>query len=262
MKHTLSALALASLTAGAFAQSAPAPVAATASDLAVRGGISWSGKNVFRGKQRSGDEGLIQSDITAEYNIPGFSGVSAYLSFFNADNFERVYVLGARTDDALGRLDVGVQRSAGVNRKSLFDNDGFTLLESNREIYVGQSFKSLPLAPVATLYYSTDLKELTIDIAASKTFKGAELGIPGFDIVVKANLGLSDASDANGDLDVVPGTKVKNSYSYLGASVDVTRAVGQGAVVGAGLNYAYNTDGQTAVQNSAAFLKVFANFKF
>ncbi len=262
MKHAFTALALASLTAGAFAQSAPAPVAATASDLAVRGGISWSGKNVFRGKQRSGDEGLIQSDITAEYNIPGFSGVSAYLSFFNADNFERVYVLGARTDDALGRLDVGVQRSAGVNRKSLSANDGFTLLESNREIYVGQSFKSLPLAPVATLYYSTDLKELTIDIAASKTFKGAELGIPGFDIVVKANLGLSDASDANGDLDVVPGTKVKNSYSYLGASVDVTRAVGQGAVVGAGLNYAYNTDGQTAVQNSAAFLKVFANFKF
>jgi hypothetical protein len=260
MKHTLSALALASLTAGAFAQSAPAPVAATASDLAVRGGISWSGKNVFRGKQRSGDEGLIQSDITAEYNVPGFSGVSAYLSFFNADNFERVYVLGARTDDALGRLDVGVQRSAGVNAKSLFGNNGFTLLESNREIYVGQSFKSLPLAPVATLYYSTDLKELTIDIAASKTFKGAELGIPGFDIVVKANLGLSDASDANGDID--GGAKVKNAYSYLGASVDVTRAVGQGAVVGAGLNYAYNTDGQTAVQNSAAFLKVFANFKF
>jgi len=211
MKHTLSALALASLTAGAFAQSAPAPVAATASDLAVRGGISWSG------------------------------------------------------DDALGRLDVGIQRSAGVNAKSLSGvsgNNGFTLLDSNREIYVGQSFKSLPLAPVATVYYSTDLKELTIDIAASKTFKGAELGIPGFDIVVKANLGLSDASDANGDLDVVPGAKVKNSYSYLGASVDVTRAVGQGAVVGAGLNYAYNTDGQTAVQNSAAFLKVFANFKF
>ena len=259
MKHTLSALALASLTAGAFAQSAPAPVAATASDLAVRGGISWSGKNVFRGKARSSTDGLIQSDITAEYNIPGFSGVSAYLSFFNADNFERVYVLGARTDDALGRLDVGIQRSAGVNAKNLVNN-GFTLLESNREIYVGQSFKSLPLAPVATLYYSTDLKELTIDIAASKTFKGAELGIPGFDIVVKANLGLSDASDANGDID--GGAKVKNAYSYLGASVDVTRAVGQGAVVGAGLNYAYNTDGQTAVQNSAAFLKVFANFKF
>jgi hypothetical protein len=263
MKHTLSALALASLTAGAFAQSAPAPVAATASDLAVRGGISWSGKNVFRGKARSSTDGLIQSDITAEYNVPGFSGVSAYLSFFNADNFERVYVLGARTDDALGRLDVGIQRSAAVNAKSLSGvsgNNGFTLLDSNREIYVGQSFKSLPLAPVATLYYSTDLKEFTIDLAASKTFKGAELGIPGFDIVVKANLGLSDASDANGDID--GGDKVKNAYSYLGASVDVTRAVGQGAVVGAGLNYAYNTDGQTAVQNSAAFLKVFANFKF
>jgi hypothetical protein len=256
MKHTLTVLALAGLTAGAFAQSAPAPVAATASDLSVRGGISWSGKNVFRGKERSSSQGLIQSDVTAEYNIPGFSGVSAYLSFFNADSFERVYVLGARTDDALGRLDVGIQRSAAVTARSLAV-DGFTLLDSNREIYVGQAFKSLPLAPVATLYYSTDLKELTLDLAASKSFKGADLGIPGFEVVVKGNLGLSDARDANGD-----GLKAKNAYTYLGASVDVTRAVGQGAVVGAGLNYAYNTDGQAAVKGSAAFLKVFANFKF
>ncbi len=256
MKHTLTVLALASLTAGAFAQSAPAPVAATASDLAVRGGISWSGKNVFRGKERSSDTGLIQSDITAEYNIPGFSGVSAYLSFYNADSFERVYVLGARTDDSLGRLDVGIQRSSAVSAKSLAA-DGFTLLDSNREIYVGQSFKSLPFSPVATLYYSTDLKELTLDLAASKSFKGADLGIPGFEVVVKGNLGLSDAKDANGD-----GLKAKNAYTYIGASVDVTRAVGQGAVVGAGLNYAYNTDGQAAVKSSATFLKVFANFKF
>jgi hypothetical protein len=256
MKHTLTVLALASLTAGAFAQSAPAPVAATASDLAVRGGISWSGKNVFRGKERSSDTGLIQSDITAEYNIPGFSGVSAYLSFYNADSFERVYVLGARTDDSLGRLDVGIQRSSAVSAKSLAVN-GFTLLDSNREIYVGQSFKSLPFSPVATLYYSTDLKELTLDLAASKSFKGADLGIPGFEVVVKGNLGLSDAKDADGD-----GLKAKNAYTYIGASVDVTRAVGQGAVVGAGLNYAYNTDGQAAVKSSATFLKVFANFKF
>lgn len=257
MKHTLTALALAGLTASAFAaDAAPAPVAATASDLSVRGGISWSGKNVFRGKERSNSTGLIQSDITAEYNIPGFSGVSAYVSFFNADSFERVYVLGGRTDDALGRLDVGIQRSAAVTAKNLAAN-GYTLLDSNREFYVGQSFKSLPFAPVATLYYSTDLEEITLDLAASKSFKGAELGLPGFDVVVKANLGLSDAKDANGN-----GGNAKNAYSYIGASVDVTRAVGQGAVVGAGLNYAYNTDGQAAVKSSATFLKVFANFKF
>lgn len=257
MKHTLTALALAGLTASAFAaDAAPAPVAATASDLSVRGGISWSGKNVFRGKERSNSTGLIQSDITAEYNIPGFSGVSAYVSFFNADSFERVYVLGGRTDDALGRLDVGIQRSAAVTAKNLAAN-GYTLLDSNREFYVGQSFKSLPFAPVATLYYSTDLEEITLDLAASKSFKGAELGLPGFDVVVKANLGLSDAKDANGN-----GGNAKNAYTYIGASVDVTRAVGQGAVVGAGLNYAYNTDGQAAVKSSATFLKVFANFKF
>lgn len=259
MKHTLTALALAGLTASAFAaDAAPAPVAATASDLSVRGGISWSGKNVFRGKERSSTDGLIQADITAEYNIPGFSGVSAYASFFSADNFERVYVLGGRTDDALGRLDVGIQRSAGVSSaRTTLSASGYTLLDSNRELYVGQSFKSLPFAPVATVYYSTDLEELTVDLAASKSFKGAELGLPGFDVVVKANLGLSDAKDANGN-----GGNAKNAYTYLGASVDVTRAVGQGAVVGAGLNYAYNTDGQAAVKSSTTFLKVFANFKF
>lgn len=257
MKHTLTVLALAGLTAGAFAQTAPAPVAATASDLAVRGGISWSGKNVFRGKERSDTLGLIQSDITAEYNVPGFAGVSAYLSFYTADSFERVYVLGARTDDALGRLDVGIQRSARVTTAKTLAANGYTLLDSNREIYVGQAFKSLPLAPVATLYYSTDLDELTVDLAASKSFKGADLGLPGFDVVVKGNLGLTDANDANGD-----GAKAKNAYTYIGASIDVTRAVGQGAVVGAGLNYAYNTDGQAGVKSSATFLKVFANFKF
>ena len=58
------------------------------------------------------------------------------------------------------------------------------------------------------------------------------------------------------------GTAAKNAYNYIGASVDVTRPVGQGAVVGAGLNYAYNTDGQAAVKSSATFLKFFANFKF
>ena len=257
MKHTLTALALAGLSAGAFAQSAPAPVAATASDLAIRGGISWSGKNVFRGKERSSSLGLIQSDVTAEYNIPGFSGVSAYVSFFRADSFERVYVLGARTDDSLGRLDVGIQRSARVTSAKSLASDGYTLLDSNREFYVGQSFKSLPLAPVATVYYSSDLQELTVDLAASKSFKGAELGLPGFDVVIKGNLGLTDANDANGS-----GAKVQNAYTYIGASVDVTRAVGQGAVIGAGLNYAYNTDGQAAVKSSATFLKVFANFKF
>jgi len=258
MKHTLTALALAGLTASAFAQSAPAPVAATASDLSVRAGLSWSGKNVFRGKERSSAEGLIQSDVTAEYNVPGFSGVSAYVSFFSADNFERVYVLGARTDDALGRLDAGIQRTAGVaSARTTLAASGYTLLDSNREIYVGQSFKSLPFAPVATVYYSTDLKELTVDLAAAKSFKGAELGLPGFDVIVKGNLGLTDANDANGD-----GAKAKNAYTYIGASVDVTRAVGQGAVVGAGLNYAYNTDGQAGVKSSVTFLKVFANFKF
>jgi uncharacterized membrane protein YuzA (DUF378 family) len=253
MKHTLTALALAAFAAGASAQNAPAPVAAANTDIAVRGSVSWNGKNVFRGIDRSDTAGLVQSAVTIEYNIPGFTGVSAYLNFFNADGVERTYTLGAKTDSPFGTLDVGIQRLTSPSVRTLA-SDGFTQLRSNNEVYVGTTLSTVAFKPSAYVDYSSDLKPYTLELAGSKSFAGSSVGLSGFDIVTKVYGGYSNASASAYD--------VKNAYEYLGASADLTRAVGQGAVLGAGVNWAYNTDGRALTAGSSAWVRVFANFKF
>ena len=253
MKHTLTALALASFAAGVSAQTAPAPVAAINTDLAVRGSVSWNGKNVVRGIERSNSAGLVQSAVTIEYNVPGFTGVSTYLNFFNADGVERSYTLGAKTDSAYGVLDVGIQRLTSPSARTI-GSDGFTQIRSNNEIYVGTTLTTVALKPSAYIYYSNELKQYTLEFAGSKTISAAAVGLAGFDIVSKAYAGYSHAGASS--------YEVKNAYEYLGASVDLTRAVGQGAVLGAGVNWAYNTDGRPQTAGSSAWVRVFANFKF
>jgi hypothetical protein len=253
MKHTLNALAFAAFAAGASAQNAPAPVAATNTDLAVRGSLSWNGANVFRGVERSNSTGLVQSAITIEYTIPGVTGVSTYVNFFNADGVERSYTLGAKSDSQYGVLDVGIQRLTAPTVRTLASN-GFTQIRSNDEIYFGTSLSTVAFKPSAYIYYSNDLKQYTLELAGSKTFTGANVGLAGFDIVSKVYAGYTHAGASSYD--------VKNAYEYVGASVDLVRAVGQGAVLGAGVNYAYNSDGRVQTGSSATWLRVFANFKF
>ncbi|MEY4402624.1 MAG: hypothetical protein RIR91_659 [Verrucomicrobiota bacterium] len=258
MKNTLTALALAVFTAGiAHAQTAPAPVAVPTSDISVSGRFSWDAKNVFRGKERSNSDGLIQSTVTVESAIPGFAGVSAYVSYFNADSFERTLNIGGRTDlNGVGTIDFGVSRtnSVGAAGETLAGN-GFTRIANSREIYVGVVQKPGSFVKAsAFLYYNTDLKQTNFVVAASKDFEGKNLGVPGFDLETKAYLGLADAKASSYD--------VANSYLYLGASADVTRAIGTGAKVGLGVNWAYNTDGQAATAGSSFWLKAYANFKF
>ncbi len=256
MKYTLTALALATFSAGAYAQSAAAT--APASDLTVRGGIAYSSSNVFRGVDRSNSVGLVQSDITIEYIVPGFSGLSAYASFYDADTFERSYTFGARLDNSLGKLDVGITRMTAPVTHNLQD-DGYSLLGSNVEFYVGQTFnKVMGLSPSATLYYSDDTRGYTLDLAIKRSFKGADLGVPGYDLVLKAYAGLTNADAVL----VTAATTGKDSYLYIGGSADVVRVVGQGAELGAGLDYAYNTDGLAQTHGATWYLKVFANFKF
>jgi hypothetical protein len=264
MKNTLTALALAVFTAGiAHAQTAPTPVvAAPTSDISVSGRFSWEAKNVFRGKERSSTAGLIQSTVTVESAIPGFAGVSAYVSYFNADSFERTLNIGGRTDlNGVGTIDFGVSRTnsvgadlVGLNAVTL-SSKGFTRIDNSRELYVGVVQKAGSFVKAsAFLYYNTDLKQTNFVVAASKDFEGKTLGVPGFDLETKAYLGLADSKVSTYD--------VANSYVYLGASADVTRAIGTGAKVGLGVNWAYNTDGQTATSGSVAWLKAYANFKF
>ena len=263
MKNTITALALAVFTAGiAHAQTAPAPVAVAvpSSDISVSGRFSWEAKNVFRGKERSSTDGLIQSTVTVESAVPGFAGVSAYVSYFNADNFERTLNIGGRTDlNGVGTIDFGVSRTSNSNNVlATLAGQGFTRIDNSRELYVGVAQKPGSfIRTSAFLYYNTDLKQTNLVLAGSKDYEGKNLGIPGFDLETKAYLGLADAKNT-----VSSGGDVANSYIYLGASADVTRAIGTGAKVGLGVNWAYNTDGQAQTAGKTVWLKAYANFKF
>ena len=259
MKNTLTALALAVFTAGiAHAQTAPAPVAVAVptSDISVSGRFSWEAKNVFRGKERSSADGLIQSTVSVESAVPGFAGVSAYVSYFNADNFERTLNIGGRTDlNGVGTIEFGVSRTSNSTTVATLAGQGFTRIDNSRELYVGVAQKPGSFVRAsAFLYYNTDLKQTNLVVAGSKDYEGKNLGIPGFDLETKAYVGLADSKASSHD--------VANSYIYLGASADVTRAIGTGAKVGLGLNWAYNTDGQNATAGKTVWLKAYANFKF
>ena len=202
MKNTLTALALAVFTAGiAHAQTAPTPVvvAVPSSDISVSGRFSWEAKNVFRGKERSSTDGLIQSTVTVESAVPGFAGVSAYVSYFSADNFERTLNIGGRTDlNGVGTIDFGVSRTSNSNGAlATLPGQGFTrITDSSRELYVGVVQKPGSFVRAsAFLYYNTDLKQTNLVVAGSKDYEGKNLGIPGFDLETKAYLGLADSKN-------------------------------------------------------------------
>lgn len=254
MKHALIALSLSVFVAGVNAQSpAPAPVAASATDLSLRGSVSWNGKNVFRGIERSSADGLFQSSVTLDYSVPGLSGTSVYANFFNADATERTYTFGARKDYGFGEVDVGFQRLTTPTARSIAA-DGFTQIRADSEVYAGVSFANVALKPSLYAYYSLELQRFTVEVAGSKTFAGSNIGLAGVDIVTKVYGGLSDASAS------VYATR--NDYAYLGASLDLTRQVGRGAELGVGANWAYNTDSQAKTAGSAVWARVFANFRF
>ena len=265
MKHSLHALALAVFSMGiaqaqsaAPAAAAPAPVAVA--DLSARASFSWSSKNVARGKERSSEEGLLQSQVTLEYSIPTFQGASIYASAYSADAFERTYTIGGRTDSSVGTFDIGYQHSTATavavsSIGGTASHLGYTLIESDKEFYVGVvANKDVALRPSLYVYYSTELKQTNVVISGRKDFVGGEIGLPGFDLSTKVYAGSVNSSASDYD--------VKNAYLYVGASIDVTRTIGAGAIVGLGGHYAYNTDGQTATKGSTTWYKAYANFRF
>ena len=257
MKNAFTALALAVFVAGGHAQeaaaAAPAPVPAATSDLSLRGAVAWQGKNVFRGIERSDSQGLIQTSVTLDYSAPGLSGVSIYGSFFNADSVERTYAVGLRRDFSFGEVDVGYQRLTATTVRTIATH-GVTQIDSNREVYAGVSLANVALKPSAYVYHSTELKQTTFEVAGSKTFAGSNVGLAGCDIVVKGYAGLSDASTS------VYATQ--NAYRYLGASLDVTRQVGRGPELGAGVSWAHNSDRQELTAGSVFWGRVYAKFIF
>ncbi len=258
MKSTLNVLALAVFSTGCvYAQNTPtdAPSPVILSEVSVRGGISWSLKNVYRGKERSDGEGLFAAQVTLESSIPNKAGYSVYASAYSADAFERTYNFGVRNDSSLGNFDLGYQHSTAHSGAARLATDGFTQIPTNGEAYLGYiSTKDVVLRPSLYVFYSFDLQETNVVLSGRKDFAGAEIGLPGFDLTTKFYAGADHASTTVFDR--------ANSYYYLGASADITRPVGTNGLIGLGVNWAYNTDKLPQTEGSTFWYKVYTAFRF
>ena len=255
MKNSLRALALTVFTLG-VAQAQTAPTSPLGSDLSVRANFSWASKNVARGKERSRDEGLFQSQLTLEYAVPTIIGTSVYLSGYSADSFEKVYGLGVRRNMECGTLDIGYQHTKANNHfVNTNDTAGYTLAPSDNEYYLGFILpKDVFLRPSAYVFYSDELRQYNFVVSARKDFDGAEIGLSGFNIVTKLYAGSIYASESNWDS--------ANSYLYAGASADFVYAINPNASVGTGLNFAYNNDDAVNTKGGVFWYRFFANFRF
>ncbi len=255
MKNSLRALALTAFTMG-VAQAQNPPSSPLGSDLSVRANFSWASKNVARGKERSSEEGLFQSQLTVEYAVPTIIGTSVYFSGYSADSFEKVYGAGVRRSMECGTLDIGYQHTKANNH---FVNTngvaGYTLAPSDNEYYIGLVLsKDVFLRPSAYLFYSDELRQYNFVVSARKDFDGSDIGLSAINIVTKLYAGSIYASDSNWD--------TANSYLYAGASMDFIYAISPSASVGTGLNFAYNNDNAADTKGGVFWYRFFANFRF
>ena len=255
MKNSLRALALTVFTLG-VAQAQTAPSSPLGSDLSVRANFSWASKNVARGKERSSEDGLFQSQLTVEYAIPAIIGTSVYFSGYSADGFEKVYGAGVRRAMECGTLDIGYQHtSANNNFVGTKDVEGYSLAPSDNEYYVGLVLsKDVFLRPSAYLFYSDELRQYNFVVSARKDFDGSDIGLSAINIVTKLYAGSIYASDSNWD--------TANSYLYAGASADFTYAFSSSTSVGTGLSFTYNNDDAVDTKGGVFWYRFFANFRF
>jgi hypothetical protein len=255
MKHSLRALALTVFTLG-VAQAQTAPSSPLGSDLSVRTSFSWASKNVARGRERSSDEGLFQSQLTLDFAIPSSIGTSIYTSVYTADSFEQVFGLGLRRNMECGTLDIGYQHTTANNHfVNTNDVGGYTLAPFDNEYYLGFVLpKDVFLRPSAYVFYSQELRQYNFVVSARKDFDGADIGLSGFNIVTKLYAGSIYASESNWDS--------ANSYLYAGASADFVYAINPNASLGTGLNFAYNNDHAIDTQGGVFWYRFFANFRF
>ena len=255
MKNTLRTLALTVFSLG-VAQAQTASNSPLGSDLSVRAHFTWASKNVARGKERSSDDGLFQSQLTLEYAIPTIIGTSIYFSGYNANGFEKVYGAGIRRDMECGTLDIGYQHTSANNHYvGTTGVEGYSLAPSDNEYYIGFVLpKDVFLRPSAYLFYSDELRQYNFIVSARKDFDGSNIGLSGTTIVTKLYAGSIYASESNWD--------TANSYLYAGASADLIYALSPNASVGTGLNFAYNKDDVVSTDGGVFWYRFFANFRF
>ncbi len=224
-------------------------------DLSVRADVAWHAKNVFRGKERSDQDGLVQTRVGLEYFIPGLSGLSAYASFFNADAFERSYAFGLRQSFSEAVVDLGHVRMTSDQAKFFNSPLGFTQLREEDEIYLGLILPKVFLQPALYVNYGFNLDQVVVEGSLFHTFDS--VGPFMLDVTVRGFVGNLAAKDALDD-----GSGAQNGYAYAGAGIDFSKSVGQGSVVGAGVNYAINGDSLPATQEYQIWASVFAKFRF
>lgn len=225
-------------------------------DLSVRADVSWQAKNVFRAKERSDEDGLFQTKIGVEYFVPGVSGLSVYASFFNADAVERSYAYGLRKSAGDAVIDAGYVRMTSPSAK--FFNDvtrGFTQLRVEEEAYLGVVLPKSFLQPALYVNYGFNLDQIVVEGSLYHDFK--EAGPFKLDVTLRGFAGNLFANDALDD-----GSGAQNSYAYAGAALDFSKSVGQGSVLGVGVNYTVNNDNLPATRNSQVWTGVFAKFRF
>lgn len=255
MKSTLRALALTVFSWG-VAQAQTAPHSPLGSDLSVRTNFTWASKNIARGKERSSQDGLFQSQLTLDYAIPTAIGYSVYFSAYSAESLEHSYGVGLRREMECGTWDLGYQHAltqggfAATNAVS-----GYSLAPSDREYYFGFIFpKETFLRPSAYVFYSDELNQYNFVISSRRDFSGSEIGLTNINIVTKLYAGAIDASSSTWD--------TANSYLYAGASADFIYALNSSSSVGAGVNFTYNNDDAVNTQGAVFWYRFFANFRF
>lgn len=255
-KPAITALALA-VCGGASGQEAAKQLdsAQFAKDLSVRAEFSWQAKNVFRGKERSDEDGLIQNKIGIEYFVPGLSGLSAYATFFNADDLERSYAYGLRKSVGDAVVDAGFLRMTSPSAKFFNGAQGFTQLRNEDEVYLGIVLPKSFLQPALYANYGFNLNQIVVEGSLYHEFK--EVGPFKLDMTLRGFVGTIAANDALDD-----GSGAQNGYAYAGAGLDFSKQVGQGSVIGVGVNYAVNNDEQPATRESQVWTGVFAKFRF
>lgn len=254
MNKILTTLALAGLAGASFAH-------ADLEGFTVKAKVDFESEYIFRGKEHSDEN--IQTKVVAEYFLP-VSGMDAsiYAGAFlmspltQADNASAL-TLGAQTTVEDFRIDGGYTYYGYPNRKNangtgiggtISTINNRAIYSDSNEIYIGTAYNGWKQYFTPSLYfnYNVDLQQLTTEAAARKSFKGDEYGIAGAELILAGFLGYVQADAYNGDQRAAFVQKWKNSYAYVGGSVDVAYNVSNSAKIGTGIRYTYNNDGDSS----------------
>ena len=140
-------------------------------------------------------------------------------------------------------VDAGFLRMTSPTAKFFNGAQGFTQLRNEDEVYLGIVLPKSFLQPALYANYGFNLDQIVVEGSLYHEFK--EVGPFKLDMTLRGFVGTIAANDALDD-----GSGAQNGYAYAGAGLDFSKQVGQGSVIGVGVNYAVNNDEQPATRES------------